>query len=364
MLYHLLYPLKDIFFGFNIFRYITFRAAGAIITAFVLSIVLGPFIINILRRLKIGEYVRSMEEVPGIYPMHKHKEGTPTMGGIIILIAIISATILWARLDNRYVLITLSATLWLGMVGFVDDYLKLSNKGAAGGLTKSTKFIGEVILGLIIAAILFVDQNVGSKVYFPFLKNAVVDIGLFYILFVIAVIVGSSNAVNLTDGLDGLAIGCTIMVAITYTVISYIIGNIKFSDYLFLKYIPGTGELAIYCAAITGAGLGFLWFNSYPATVFMGDIGSLALGGGIGVVAACIKKEILLFIAGGIFVLEAVSVILQVASFKLRRRRIFLMAPFHHHLQMKGWPESKIVIRFWIISAILALFAMSTLKLR
>lgn len=364
MLYHLLYPLKDVFFGFNVFRYITFRAAGAIITAFVLSIVLGPFIINMLKRFKIGEYIRSEEEVPGIYPMHKHKEGTPTMGGIIILIAILSATFLWARLDNRYVLITLFATLWLGMVGFVDDYLKLTRKDASGGLTKTTKFIGEVILGLIVASVLFADQNVGSKIYLPFFKNAVIDIGLFYILFVIVVIVGSSNAVNLTDGLDGLAIGCTIMVALTYTAISYIIGNISFSDYLFLKYVPGAGELAIYCAAIAGAGLGFLWFNSYPATVFMGDIGSLALGGGIGVVAVCIKKEMLLFIAGGIFVLEAVSVILQVASFKLRRRRIFLMAPFHHHLQMKGWPESKIVIRFWIIAAILALFTIATLKLR
>lgn len=364
MFYHLLYPLKEIFFGFNVFRYITFRAAGAIITAFILSIIIGPFIIKMLKRFNIGERIRSKEEVPGIYHMHKHKEGTPTMGGVIMLAAILSATILWARLDNRYVLITIFSTLWLGMVGFVDDYLKLTRKNASGGLTKTTKFIGEAILGLIIASILFADPNVGSKIYFPFFKNAVIDIGIFYILFVTLVIVGTSNAVNLTDGLDGLAIGCMIMVALTYMAISYIIGNIKFSDYLFLKYIPGAGELTIYCAAIAGAGLGFLWFNSYPATVFMGDVGSLALGGGIGVVASCIKKEMLLFIAGGIFVLEAVSVILQVASFRLRRRRIFLMAPFHHHLQMRGWPESKIVVRFWIIAAILALFTVSTLKLQ
>lgn len=364
MLYHLLYPLKDIFFGFNVFRYITFRAAGAIITAFILSVVLGPYIIRMLRRFKIGEYIRSKEEVPGIYPMHKHKEGTPTMGGIIMLVAILSSTILWTRLNNRYVLITIFATLWLGLVGFLDDYLKLTKKGQAGGLTKTTKLIGEAILGLIIAVILFADPNVGSEIYFPFFKNAVIDIGLFYILFVMLVIIGTSNAVNLTDGLDGLAIGCTIMVALTYAVISYVIGHIKFSEYLFLKYIPGAGELTIYCAAIAGAGLGFLWFNSYPATVFMGDIGSLALGGGIGVVASCIKRETLLLMAGGIFVLEAVSVILQVASFRLKRRRIFLMAPFHHHLQMRGWVESKIVVRFWIIAAILALFTLSTLKLR
>jgi len=364
LLYQLLYPLRDIFFGFNVFRYITFRAAGAIITAFILSIVLGPYIIRILKKLKIGEYVRSEEEAPGIYPMHKDKEGTPTMGGVIMLVAILAATLLWARLDNRYILITLFSTIWLGAVGFIDDYFKLIKKDPSGGLSKTTKFTGEVILGLVVATILYFDPSVGGGIYLPFFKNAVINVGIFYILFVMLVIVGSSNAVNLTDGLDGLAIGCIIMVAFCYTAVSYVIGNMQFADYLFLKYIPGAGELAVYCAAIAGAGLGFLWFNSFPATVFMGDVGSLALGGGIGVVAACIKKEMLLFIVGGIFVFEAFSVILQVASFKLRRRRIFLMAPFHHHLQMRGWPESKIVVRFWIIAAILALFTLATLKLR
>ncbi|MFC1807194.1 phospho-N-acetylmuramoyl-pentapeptide-transferase [Candidatus Omnitrophota bacterium] len=363
MLYHILYPLRDIFFGFNVFRYITFRAAGAIVTAFMLSVILGPHLIRMLQHLKIGERVRSREEVPGIYSMHRHKEGTPTMGGVIMIVTILLATILWARLDNRYVLITIATTVWLGVVGFLDDYIKLTKENS-GGLSKTTKLIGECILGLAIGIILFSDSNVGSAIYVPFLKNAVMDAGIFYIFFVMLVIVGSSNAVNLTDGLDGLAIGCIIMVAFAYTVISYLVGNIQISNYLLLRHVPGSGELAIYCAAIAGAGLGFLWFNSYPATVFMGDVGALALGGGIGVVAACIKKEVLLLIVGGIFVFEAISVILQVASFKIRRRRIFLMAPFHHHLQMKGWSEPKIVTRFWIIAAILALITLATLKLR
>jgi phospho-N-acetylmuramoyl-pentapeptide-transferase len=294
--------------------------------------------------------------------MHKHKAGTPTMGGIIMLFAILISTILWARLDNRYVLMTIAATVWLGALGFVDDYIKLTKKN--GGLRKRTKFIGQVSLGLIIGTILFNDPDIGSKIYFPFFKTLVLNLGIFYILFIMFVIVGTSNAVNLTDGLDGLAVGCMIMVALAYTAISYVVGNVKFCEYLFIEYIPGSGELAIYCAALAGASLGFLWFNSHPASVFMGDVGSLALGGGIGVVASCTKKEILLVIIGGIFVFEALSVILQVASFKLRRRRIFLCAPFHHHLQMRGWPESKIVTRFWIIAAILVLFTLITLKLR
>ncbi len=363
MLYHLFCSLKEVFFGFNVFRYITFRAVGAIITAFLLSIILGPYVIKLLKSLNIGERIRSREEVPGIYPMHKDKEGTPTMGGLIILISILIATILWARLDNRYILLTIFATLWLGIVGFIDDYIKLVAK-KSNGLSKKTKFLGQIILGLIIGIVLFADSNVGSEIYFPFFKNIAFNIGIFYIFFVMFVIVGTSNAVNLTDGLDGLAIGCMVMVALAYTVISYIVGNSQLSNYLFINYIPGTGELAIYCAAMIGAGLGFLWFNSCPATVFMGDVGSLALGGGIGVVACCIKKEMLLLIVGGIFVFEAISVILQVLIFKIKRQRVFLCAPFHHHLEMKGWPESKIVVRFWIVAAILVLITLMTLKLR
>ncbi|MFH1645263.1 MAG: phospho-N-acetylmuramoyl-pentapeptide-transferase [Candidatus Omnitrophota bacterium] len=363
MFYQFLYPLRDLFFGFNIFRYITFRTIAALITAFILSIILGPLIIKLLRHFNIGQHVRDESQAPGIYPLHKHKEGTPTMGGLIMLIAIVASTVLWARLDNYYVLLTLFSTVWLGGVGFIDDYIKLKEQDSSG-LTTKTKLLGQVIIGLIVGFILFFDKNIDSTVHFPFFKNAVYNIGIFYILFVTLVIVAASNSVNLTDGLDGLAVGCIIMVAFSYTAVSYIVGNFNFSNYLFLKFIPGAGELAVYCAAIVGAGLGFLWFNSYPASVFMGDIGSLALGGGIGVVSCCIKKEMLLLIAGGIFVLEAISVILQVASFKLRRQRIFLMAPFHHHLQMKGWNESKIVVRFWIIGIILALFTLGTLKLR
>lgn len=359
----MLYSLKGIFFGFNVFRYITFRAVGAIITAFLLSIILGPYIIKLLTKFNIGERVRSKEEVPGIYHMHKDKQGTPTMGGIIMLVSILLATLLWARLDNRYVLLTVFATLWLGTVGFLDDYIKLKASNASG-LSKKTKFLGQIILGLIVGAVLFFDPAIESSIYFPFFKNLAFNIGILYIFFVTFVIVGTSNAVNLTDGLDGLAIGCMVMVALAYTVISYVVGNSQLANYLFINYIPGTGELSIYCAAVVGAGLGFLWFNSYPATVFMGDVGSLALGGGIGVIACCIKKETLLLIVGGIFVFEAISVILQVLMFKLRRERVFLCAPFHHHLEMKGWPESKIVVRFWIAAAILALFTLMTLKLR
>ncbi len=363
MFYHLFYSLKEIFSGFNVFRYITFRAVGAIITAFLVSIIFGPYIIKLLKRFNIGERVRSREDVPGIYSNHKDKEGTPTMGGLIMLGSILFATILWARLDNHYILLTIFATLWLGTLGFIDDYIKLTAKKSSG-LSKKTKFLGQITLGLIIGIILFVDSNVGSSIYFPFFKNLTWNVGILYIFFVTFVIVGTSNAVNLTDGLDGLAIGCMVMVALAYTIISYVVGNSQLSNYLFINYIPGTGELAIYCAAIVGAGLGFLWFNSYPATVFMGDVGSLALGGGIGVVACCIKKEMLLLIVGGIFVFEAISVILQVVVFKIRRQRVFLCAPFHHHLEMKGWPESKIVVRFWIVAAILALFTLMTLKLR
>lgn len=362
MFYHLLYPLKDIFFGFNVFRYITFRAAGAAITSFLLCILLGPVIIRKLREFKIGQVVRG-EEAKGIYEFHKNKTGTPTMGGLLIVTAIILSTVLWADLTNKYVLLAIFSTVWLCLVGFMDDYIKLSLRRSKG-LTARSKFIGQIMLGLLIGLYIYLDPQIGKNLDIPFLKNAFVDLGIFYIFFTILVIVGASNAMNLTDGLDGLAIGCTIMVALTYTALSYITGNFKISDYLNITYIPGTGELAVFCAAIMGAGLGFLWFNSNPAEVFMGDTGSLALGGAIGVVAIFIKKELLLLLVGGIFVAEALSVILQVASFKLFKKRIFLMAPLHHHFQMKGWPENKVVVRFWIVAAILALLSLATLKIR
>ena len=362
MFYHFLYPLKDLFFGFNVFKYITFRAAGAAITSFLICIILGPVIIRKLKQFRIGQVVRG-EEAKGIYEFHKDKAGTPTMGGLLIVTAIILSTVLWADLTNKYVLLAMLSIAWLCVVGFVDDYIKLSLKRSKG-LTAKSKFIGQIILGLLIGLYIYFDPQIGENLDIPFLKNAFIDLGVFYIFFTILVIVGSSNAMNLTDGLDGLAIGCTIMVALTYTALSYMTGNFKISDYLNIIYIPGTGELAVFCATILGAGLGFLWFNSNPAEVFMGDTGSLALGGALGIVAIFIKKELLLLMVGGIFVAEALSVILQVASFKLLKKRIFLMAPLHHHFQMKGWSENKVVVRFWIVAAILALLSLSSLKLR
>lgn len=362
MLYHLLYPLKDLFFGFNVFKYITFRAAAAAITSFLICIILGPVIIRKLKQLKIGQVVRG-DEAKGIYEFHKNKAGTPTMGGLLIVTAIILSTVLWADLTNKYVLLAILSTVWLCVVGFVDDYIKLS-LNRSKGLTARSKFIGQIILGLLLGLYIYFDPQIGENLDIPFLKNAFIDLGIFYIFLTMLVIVGSSNAMNLTDGLDGLAIGCTIMVALAYTALSYITGNFKISDYLNIIYIPGTGELAVFCATILGAGLGFLWFNSNPAEVFMGDTGSLALGGALGIVAIFIKKELLLLLVGGIFVAEALSVILQVASFKIFKKRIFLCAPLHHHFQMKGWPENKVVVRFWIVAAILALLSLSTLKLR
>jgi len=361
--YHLLYPLRDIFFGFNVFKYISFRAAGAAVTSFLLCVILGPFIIEKLRELKIGQVVRAADDAKGIYEMHKNKAGTPTMGGLLIVTAIVLSTLLWGDLNNKYVLLSLVSIIWLCAVGFLDDYLKMKLKKSTG-LTARSKFIGQIMLGLMLGLFVYFDPQIGKNLDVPFLKDLVINLGVFYVLFTMIVIVGSSNAVNLTDGLDGLATGCIIIVVLTYAALSYITGNANMSEYLNIIHIPGAGELAVFCAAMLGAGLGFLWFNSFPANVFMGDTGSLALGGAIGVVATFTKKELLLLIVGGIFVMEALSVILQVASFKLLKKRIFLMAPIHHHFQMKGWSETKVVIRFWIIGIILALISLSTLKLR
>jgi len=362
MLYHLLYPLHVIISFFNIFRYITFRAAMATITAFLISVILGPIIIKFLTRLKIGENIRK-EDSAKLYELHSRKQDTPTMGGILILLAILSATLLWADIFNRYIILVLFSTVWLGITGFIDDYLKHIRKKSKG-LTAASKFTSQIILGLVLGIILFLTPQNSTKIDMPFLKNVSLELGIFYILFVIIVITGSSNAVNLTDGLDGLAIGIVIMVAVALSVLSYVSGNIKFSSYLFIPYIKGSGELTVFCASILGAGLGFLWFNCYPASIFMGDVGSLALGGALGTTALLIKKELLLVIVGGIFVLEALSVILQVASFRLTKKRIFKIAPLHHHFQFLGWPETKVIIRFWILAALLSLFTIVTLKIR
>lgn len=362
MFYHLLYPLRDFISAFNVFRYITFRAAMAALTAFILSLIFGPILIRKLKELKLGEKINKADSLK-LDDLHRHKQNTPTMGGILILGAVIISTLFWADLTNHCVWIVLFSTVWLGLTGFIDDYLKQTKK-KAGGLSPAIKFSSQIILGLILGIILIIDSHYNVKLEIPFLKGINLDLDGLYVLFVILVISGSSNAVNLTDGLDGLAIGIVVMVGIAFSVLCYISGNVNLSNYLFVSYIEGAGELTIFCASIVGAGLGFLWFNCYPASIFMGDVGSLALGGAIGTVALLIKKEMLLIIVGGIFVLEAVSVILQVGIFKLTKKRIFKIAPLHHHFQFLDWPENKVIVRFWIIAGLLALFALVTLKIR
>ncbi|MDD4201942.1 MAG: phospho-N-acetylmuramoyl-pentapeptide-transferase [Candidatus Omnitrophica bacterium] len=363
MLYYFLYPLKDVWFGFNLFKYITFRAAMASFTAFLISVILGPIIIRWLAKMNFGQIIRK-DHVQELHKLHVHKEGTPTMGGILILLAVVGSTLIWARLDNKFIIIGLVGILWLGLVGFIDDFLKISNQHNKG-LKSRAKFLGQVIIAFLIGLYLYNDPQMSSTLYFPFFKNAVLNLGIFYILFVVLVIVGSSNAVNLTDGLDGLAIGCVTIVALAFAIISYITGNINMSEYLNVYYLFGSGELTVLCSSIVGAGLGFLWFNCHPASVFMGDTGSLSLGGVIGIISVLIKKELLLFFVGGIFVAEALSVIIQVASCKLRKgKRVFRMAPIHHHFQLQGWHESKVIIRFWIIAIILVLLSLASLKMR
>lgn len=362
MLYHLFYPLRDIFFGFNILRYVTFRAAMAAFSAFIISLIFYPLLIRKLTAAKIGENIRK-EESADLFNLHQVKQGTPTMGGILILIAILISTLLWADITSHYILLSIFVLLWLGITGFIDDYIKQTRKQSKG-LAARSKLISQVILGLLVGVFLFLSPQFTTQLDIPFLKQAYLDLGIFYILVVILVLCGTSNAVNLTDGLDGLAIGTVIMVALSFSVLSYISGHINFSQYLFIPYIEGSSELTVFCASIVGAGVGFLWFNCYPASIFMGDVGSLPLGGALGMVALLIKKEMLLVIVGGVFVAEAVSVILQVASFKLRGKRIFKIAPLHHHLQFIGWPESKVIVRFWIIAALLAILTLVTLKIR
>ena len=363
MLYYLLYPFHDLFNFFNILRYITFRAIMAALTAFILSLIFGPAIIRTLKALHIGQNIRDKKESERLNVLHQYKQGTPTMGGIFMLIAIIVSTLLWAEIANKFVMLALFGTLWLGVTGFMDDYFKIVKKHSKG-LTASAKFTSQIVLGLIIGVILYLDPSNSTQLDIPFLKSASINLGIFYILFVVVVITGSSNAVNLTDGLDGLAIGTTVFASIAFAVLCYVSGNIKFSSYLLIPFIKGSGELTVFCASIIGAGLGFLWFNCFPAAVFMGDVGALALGGALGIVALLIKKEMLLVIVGGIFVIEALSVIIQVAAFKFTGKRIFKCSPLHHHFQFLGWSENQIIVRFWIIASLLALLTLVTLKIR
>jgi len=362
MLYHLLFPLTDYLSAFNVFRYITFRTAGATVTAIFICLILGPFFIRLLKRYQVAEIIR--EETPD---RHQQKTGTPTMGGLIILAGIVIPTLLWANLENYFVLMVLYVTVGMGILGFMDDYLKVIKRHPKG-LVARRKMIGQIILGTGFAlGVLYLapEGMYDGTTDIPFFKNWELVLGLLYIPFIIVVIAGSSNAVNLTDGLDGLAIGLSGLAFFTFAGIAYVSGRIDFSQYLQIEYMPGTGELAVYCGATVGAAIGFLWFNTHPAEVFMGDTGSLALGGALGAIAIILKKELLLFVVGGVFVITTLSVIIQVLSYRYRGgKRVFRMAPLHHHFELCGWHESKIVTRFWILGALFALLTLATLKVR
>jgi phospho-N-acetylmuramoyl-pentapeptide-transferase len=361
MFFHLLYPLHVHFGAFNVFRYITFRTAMAVLTALLVSLILGPGMIRRLRQFQIGQEIR--DEGP---ESHQSKRGTPTMGGLLIILAVVVPTLLWADLRNTYVWIAVAATILFGGIGFIDDYTKLARKRNLG-LTAKRKFLLQIVVAVILGLFLLWLSSEGAfstQVFLPFFKTVAPDLGWVYVAFVVLVLVGSANAVNLTDGLDGLAVGSTLIAISAFTILAYAAGNAIAADYLGIANVKGTGELTVLCGAMVGASLGFLWFNSHPAEIFMGDVGSMALGGALGTIALLIKQEFLLVIVGGLFVLEATSVILQVGSYKLRGRRIFRMAPLHHHFELAGWSETKVVIRFWIIAVIFALLGLATLKLR
>jgi phospho-N-acetylmuramoyl-pentapeptide-transferase len=358
MLYHLFFAIHSKITFFNVFRYITFRTVLAILSALVISFFLMPRAIKKFQEWKINN--GSREDVPD---RHAIKKGTPTMGGAVILIATIIPTLLWADLRNQYIWIAVMTLVLFGGIGFIDDYSKL--KGDRGkGVTGRTKLLLQCASALAVSVLIYSKGTFLTQLSIPFFKHATPDIGIFYVAVCVLIIVGSSNGVNLTDGLDGLAIGPVLTVCATFLLFAYLAGNIKFAQYLQIFYVKGAGELTILCGAMLGAGIGFLWYNAYPAELFMGDTGSLSLGAGLGVIAVMIKQEFLLVIVGGIFVIEALSVIIQVLSYKTRGKRVFRMAPIHHHFELKGWNEGKIVVRFWIISVILGLLAMSTLKLR
>lgn len=362
MLYHILFPLREHFFGFNLFRYISFRSASAAILALLISFYIGPKVIAYMERKQIGEEIYSKSPA-----RHQAKTGTPTFGGIIILIAIVVPTFLFARLDTMFIKVVLAVTLWMGAIGFFDDYLKVIKK-VPRGLVAKYKLAGQLTAGLFVGLVIWFSpayEGINSLTFVPFLKDSLVDIGIIIIPLSIAVLISTSNSVNLTDGLDGLAIGLVGISALAWAAISYISGRIDYSEYLNVMYLPGAGELTVFCSAMLGACLGFLWFNSHPAQIFMGDVGSLSLGGALGTLAILTKKEVLLLVIGGVFVAETLSVILQVTSFKYRGgKRIFKMAPLHHHFELMGIPENKIVVRFWIIGILLLLFSLSLFKVR
>jgi phospho-N-acetylmuramoyl-pentapeptide-transferase len=358
MIYSLLVPLVAHFGALNVFRYITFRSIAALLTALVLSIVFGPKFIEWLRRLKFGQYIH--EDVAA----HKQKAGTPTMGGLLIAFCIVVSVLIWGDLANEYVWMTLFVFLGFGALGYVDDHAKVVRKQNKG-LTPKQKLLGQIVVSGLAASLLVLDPEYSTRLAVPFFKHLTPDLGLWYLPFAMLVMIGASNAVNLTDGLDGLAIGPMIVNAAMFGLFIYVAGHAQMARYLQVMPVSGVGEVAVFCGALVGAGLGFLWFNAYPAQIFMGDVGSLSLGGALGFLAVLCKQELLLIVVGGLYVAETVSVILQVGYFKMTGgKRIFRMAPLHHHFELMGVPESKIIIRFWILSILLALVGLSTLKLR
>jgi phospho-N-acetylmuramoyl-pentapeptide-transferase len=360
MLLYLAEYLRQFHSGFNVFNYLTLRSILGVLTALAISFIVGPVIIRKLNDYQIGQVVRA--EGPST---HLTKAGTPTMGGAMILVGIAASTLLWADLGNPQIWLILAVTLAFGAIGWVDDYRKVIQKNTKG-LSARAKLLWQTAVGLAAATYIFTTAHVPleTQLIVPFFKNVAIDLGLWFIPLACLVIVGTSNAVNLTDGLDGLAILPAVMVAGALGIIAYATGNSRFADYLGIPYLPGAGEMIVFCGAIVGAGLGFLWFNAHPAQVFMGDIGALALGAALGVLAVLVRQEIVLMIMGGVFVIEALSVIMQVASYRLTGRRIFRMAPLHHHFELKGWPESRVIVRFWIITVILVLIGLASLKIR
>ena len=358
MLYNLLYPLSTDFSILNVFRYITFRSVWALLTALIISILVGPWFIRFLKKLKFGQYIQ--EDVKA----HLEKAGTPTMGGLLIAFSLGVSVLLWGDLTNPYIWLSMLVFFGFGLVGFLDDYLKILRKNNKG-VSARTKFIGQVLVAVIVMAILFTLPAYSTKLFVPFFKTVNPDLGWLYLPFAVLVMVGTSNGVNLTDGLDGLAIGPTIVAGMCFAVFIYVAGNANMAGYLQVAHVPGVGEVAVFCGALVGASLGFLWFNAYPAQMFMGDVGSLSLGGVLGFLSVLCKQELILLVVGGLFVVETLSVVLQVGYFKFTGgKRFFRMAPLHHHFELKGTPESKIIIRFWITSALLGLAALSVLKLR
>ena len=352
--------LAEYISAFNVFQYLTFRAVVAVLTALIISFAVGPVMIRKLAFYKMGQPIREVGP-----QSHFSKAGTPTMGGAMILVAMTVTTLLWSDLNSRYVWIVLAVTLMFGTVGWVDDYRKLVKKNSQG-LPARWKYFWQSVAGLAAAVVLYSTAQVPqeTQLIVPFFKNIAIELGLAYIVLTYFVIVGTSNAVNLTDGLDGLAILPAVMVAGALAIFAYVAGHAQFSEYLSIPYVPGAGEVVVFCGALVGAGLGFLWFNAYPAQVFMGDVGALALGAALGVVGVIVRQELVLVIMGGVFVIETLSVVLQVASFKLTGKRIFRMAPLHHHFELKGWPEPRVIVRFWIITVILVLIGLATLKIR